>query len=100
MKAVVAIRFGGPDVLETREIADPHPRRGGVVVDVGVGDVLLVETEIRGGRADWFPASPPYVPGLGVAGHVRSGGHGVSDARLGLLIRKPRPPGSSRFGGM
>lgn len=32
MRALTFSRFGGPEVLEVREIADPEPRPGHVVV--------------------------------------------------------------------
>jgi NADPH2:quinone reductase len=76
--AVVATRFGDPDVLELRDLADPVPGPGQVVVAASACDVLFVDTMIRSGRgADYFPIRPPYVPGNGVGGTVTAVGAGV-----------------------
>ena len=32
MKALVFDRFGGPEVLELREVPDPQPRKGHAIV--------------------------------------------------------------------
>lgn len=73
MRAIQAIAFGGPEVLELTNLPAPVPATGEVAVGVAVAPVLFLDTQIRAGLArEWFPARPPYVPGAGVAGIVGS----------------------------
>jgi NADPH2:quinone reductase len=51
VRAIEVGQFGGPGVLVIRDVPDPVPGPGEVVVDVAVADVLWVETMIRRGRA-------------------------------------------------
>ncbi|WP_232319919.1 zinc-binding dehydrogenase [Herbidospora daliensis] len=68
-QVAMVTRFGGPDVLELVETADPVPGDGEALVDVEVSDTLLLETVVRSGLGrDFWPIRPPYVPGGGVAG--------------------------------
>jgi NADPH2:quinone reductase len=78
VRAVEVARFGGPDVLELRQLPDPSPGPGQVVVATSACDVLFVDTMIRSGRGvGYFPIRPPYVPGNGVGGTVAAVGAGV-----------------------
>lgn len=87
MHAVEVARFGDPDVLELRELSDPVPGPGQVVVAASACDVLFVDTMIRSGRgADYFPIRPPYVPGNGVGGTVAAVGDGVDASWLGRPV--------------
>jgi NADPH:quinone reductase len=87
MRAVEATRFGGPEVLEIRELPDPCAGPGQVVIDVAAADVLFVDTRIRAGRGrDWCTVEPPYVPGDGVAGTVRSVGPAVDERWVGRRV--------------
>jgi NADPH2:quinone reductase len=87
MRAVEVARFGGPDVLELREVSDPAPGPGQVVVAASACDVLFVDTVIRSGKgADYFPIRPPYVPGNGVGGTVAALGDGVDASWLGRSV--------------
>ncbi len=53
MRAVVRTRYGSPDVLELREIDQPHPRSDEVLVRVRAASV---------NRADWYSLTgTPYV---------------------------------------
>lgn len=87
MRVVQATRFGGPEVLVISETADPVAGPGQAVVDVSVAPVLFVETQIRRGWGrEWFPVTPPYVPGNGVAGTVISVGEGVDPGWVGRHV--------------
>lgn len=78
MRAVEVARFGGPDALELRQLPDPVPGPGQVVVAASACDVLFVDAVIRSGRGtDYFPIRPPYVPGNGLGGTVVAVGDGV-----------------------
>ena len=80
-------RFGGPEVLTPRQAPDPVAGPGQVVVRTSAADVLLVDTMIRSGRGvDYFPVTPPYVPGNGVAGLVISAGRGVEPSWVGRAV--------------
>lgn len=87
MKALQVNRFGGPEVLVPGELPDPVAAAGQVVVAVSVAPVLFLDTQIRRGLAtEWFPVRPPYVPGVGVAGRVRSVGEGVDPGWVGRRV--------------
>jgi NADPH:quinone reductase len=87
MREIQAMRFGGPEVLEVREVPDPAPGPGQVVVEAAAVDTLTIETLIRRGMArQWFPVEPPYVPGGGVAGRVASVGDGVDPGWAGRNV--------------
>jgi NADPH:quinone reductase len=78
VRAVEVGRFGAPDVLELRELPDPAPGPGQILVGAAACDVLFVDTMIRSGKGStYFPIRPPYVPGNGVGGTVVALGDGV-----------------------
>ncbi len=95
MRAVIATRRGGPEVLELREQPDPAPGPDEVLIRVvraGVNFADLLSTQ--GTYAAALP--PPFVPGLEVSGYevgsnrpvialLRSGGYSelaAADRRL------------------
>jgi NADPH2:quinone reductase len=87
MRVVQATKFGGPEVLVPSEAAEPVAGPSQVVVEVSVAPVLFLDTQIRSGSARaWFPATPPYVPGRGVAGAVSSVGAGVDPDWVGCRV--------------
>lgn len=87
MRAIEVCRFGGPDVLELCQFADPTPGPGQVAVTAAACDVLFVDTMIRSGKgADYFPIQPPYVPGNGLGGTVTALGDGADPAWLGRAV--------------
>jgi len=94
VNVVHAVRFGGPEVLEVAEAADPVADPGCVVVDVADVDVLTIDAQIRAGQAQqWFETRPPYVPGAGIAGTVSDVGPGVEDAWCGCAVVADTPNG-------
>jgi NADPH:quinone reductase len=87
VRAVEVARFGGPDVLELRQLPDPSPGPGQVMVATSACDVLFVDTMIRSGRGvGYFPIRPPYVPGNGVGGTVAAVGAGVDASWRGRPV--------------
>ncbi|MPZ83317.1 MAG: zinc-binding dehydrogenase [Actinophytocola sp.] len=87
MRVVQVVEFGGPSVLRVADVPDPEAGAGQVVIDVAVADVLFVDTQIRAGWGrEWFPVSPPYVPGNGVAGTVASVGSDVDEEWVGRKV--------------
>jgi NADPH:quinone reductase len=87
MRAIQVRRFGGPEVLEIADLADPAPGPEQVVVEAAASDVLFVDTMIRSGAgANYFPIKPPYVPGNGVGGTVVAVGESVGREWLGRRV--------------
>jgi NADPH2:quinone reductase len=95
MRAVEVPRFGGPEVLSVREVAEPRAGPGEVVVAVAYADTLWVETAIRAGNGGpAFPVRPPYVAGVGVSGTVAEVGAGVDPALVGRgVVTRTGPSG-------
>jgi NADPH2:quinone reductase len=99
MLVVEVGEFGGPEVLVPRQVPDPAPGAGQVVVRVAAADVLFVDTLIRSGLAvGFFPVRPPYVPGNGVAGLVTETGDGVDPSWIGRTV-VARTGGNGGWGG-
>ncbi|MDX3662729.1 zinc-binding dehydrogenase [Streptomyces sp. ID05-26A] len=87
MRAIRVHEFGGPEVLRNEVIPDPVAGPGQVVVSLEVADVIFLDTLLRSGwGGEYFPLTPPYVPGGGGAGHVLSTGEGVDPAWRGRRV--------------
>lgn len=87
MRAIEVQEFGGPEVLVARELPDPVAGPGQVVVGLAAADIIYLDTLLRGGwGGEYFPISPPYVPGGGGAGTVLATGDGVDPAWLGRRV--------------
>lgn len=69
MRAMVAARFGGPEVLELREVPVPVPPPGHVLVRVRASSVNPIDTKIRKGMLSAL-APDPMILGCDVAGEV------------------------------
>jgi NADPH:quinone reductase-like Zn-dependent oxidoreductase len=84
MKAVRFDRYGGPDVLEVRDVEDPVAGPGEVLVRVKACAINPGEIGIREGLfAERSPATFPSGEGSDLAGLVRALGDGVSDFSVG-----------------
>ncbi|MGW2524507.1 zinc-binding dehydrogenase [Streptomyces sp. NPDC001617] len=87
MRAVHAKEFGGPEVLVPVELPDPVPGPGEVLIDVAYADTIFVETQVRSGWGrEYFPVTPPYIPGGGVSGTVTALGTGAPSEWLGRRV--------------
>lgn len=96
MKAVGFTEFGGPEVLKTLEVCDPHAGAGEVRVKVEAFDVTPANTYLRSGVwDDWQEATKEgegaakfapdlqyYIPGWDFSGTVDEVGAGA-DAKVG-----------------
>ncbi len=85
MRAVVAREPGGPEVLELRELPDPEPGPGEVLLRVAASGVNRADVAQRGGT---YPPPPGAsdVLGLEVSGTVLAlgeGAEGTTDLRVG-----------------
>lgn len=87
MRMVQVNEFGGPEVLELVDAEAPTPGPDQTAVSVSVVPVLFLDTQVRSGSArDWFPTTPPYVPGTGIAGEVSDVGPGVNADCVGRRV--------------
>ncbi|MFJ7948211.1 zinc-binding dehydrogenase [Streptomyces sp. NPDC096354] len=87
MRVALVRELGGPEVLVPAEMPDPVPGPGEVVIDVSHVDTLFLETQIRSGAfSEHFPVRPPYVPGGGIAGTVRTVGDSVDAGWAGRRV--------------
>ena len=77
MKAIVISRFGGPEVLELREVPAPAPTRGDVRVRVRATAINRADLLQRAGFYPAPPDSPQDIPGLEFAGEIDAIGDGV-----------------------
>ena len=79
MKAIQVDAYGGPEVLQLRDVIDPVAAAGEVVVDIHAASVNPVDWKIRNGeRQDRVFLEFPYTPGVDFSGVVRAVGEGVS----------------------
>ncbi|HEX4824338.1 MAG TPA: NAD(P)-dependent alcohol dehydrogenase [Candidatus Polarisedimenticolaceae bacterium] len=96
MKAVVCTRYGPPEVLQIRDLADPVPRGSDVVIRIRATAVTPSDCFIRSG----IPASPlparamlrlfvgftkprRAIPGAVLAGEIETAGKNVTRFRAG-----------------
>ncbi|MDP9864254.1 MULTISPECIES: NAD(P)H-quinone oxidoreductase [Streptosporangium] len=82
MHAIVIDKPGGPEVLTWREVPDPRPGPGDVVIDVAASAVNRADLMQRTGLYDPPPGASPY-PGLECSGVVAEVGSDVEDFRPG-----------------
>lgn len=83
MRAIVIARPGGPEVLELRDLPDPVPSRGEVLVRVRATAVNRADLLQRIGVYPAPPDAPADVPGLEFAGEVEAIGEGVTELAPG-----------------
>ncbi len=83
MKAIVIERFGDPEVMVLKEVPDPRPGAGQVLVRLKATGVNPVETYQRAGSHGYSNRPLPFTPGADGAGVVEAAGEGVSTVRPG-----------------
>ena len=76
MQAAVITRYGGPEVLELREVPDPQPKPGQVVVRVEAAGVNFADIMAARGGYPGTP-EPPLVAGREFAGRRQDTGDRV-----------------------
>jgi len=82
MKAIVFEKFGGPEVLEAREVPDPAPRPDEVVVRVRACGINHLDLWVRGGLPGLVPEMPHRL-GNDVVGEIVEVGAGVRHLKVG-----------------
>jgi NADPH:quinone reductase-like Zn-dependent oxidoreductase len=80
MKAIQYSRFGGPEVLEVVELADPHPGPGQIRVAVRAAAINPIDWKMRSGM---MGGELPQTTGREVSGVVDELGDGVTDVAAG-----------------
>ncbi len=90
MKAVVCEEFGPPEKLVVKEVPDPVPGEGQVLIEVkaaGVNfpDVLVIQDLYQ------FKPGLPFTPGSEVAGLVKALGSGVKGVKVGDRVLASTP---------
>ena len=70
MKAAVITRPGGPEVLEIRDVPQPKPAAGQVLVRVHASALNRADLLQRAGRYPAPPGFPADIPGMEFAGEV------------------------------
>jgi putative PIG3 family NAD(P)H quinone oxidoreductase len=82
MHAIVIDKPGGPEVLTWREVPEPRPGPGDVLIDVAASAVNRADVMQRQGLYYPPPGAPPY-PGLECSGVVAEVGSDVEDFKPG-----------------
>jgi len=87
MKAIYARKYGGPEILDLRDVEKPSPKPNEVLVKVHAASLNAADFEIlRGAWSARFlsPLKPKYkIPGSDVAGIVELVGEEVTDLQPG-----------------
>ncbi len=85
MKAIQVQQFGGPEVLEYRDVPTPKPGAGQILVHVRAAGVNPYDTYMRNGTYAIKPQLP-YIPGSDAAGTVEAVGDGVKKVKVGERV--------------
>jgi NADPH2:quinone reductase len=80
MKAIQITEYGGPEVLQLREVVVPTPGAGQALIDVKAAGLNFVDIYHRRGT---FPVPLPYIPGHEGSGIVEAVGEGVNNVQPG-----------------
>ena len=84
MKAIVFDSFGGPEVLQFKDVEIPRPGPGQVRLRVRAAGVNQLDVKIRSGAMQQvFPTTFPAIPGLEAAGVIDEIGPGVTGWAVG-----------------
>jgi NADPH:quinone reductase-like Zn-dependent oxidoreductase len=91
MQAVVFSEYGGPEVLQIQDVADPIARSGEVVVAVKAASINGVDHKVRRGD-DPYRGRLPHIPGRDFSGIVADVGpdvheFAIADPVFGVLDR-------------
>jgi NADPH2:quinone reductase len=82
MRAVQVTEFGSFEKASVADVADPVAAPGQVVIEVHAAPLNFVDLLVIGGKYQFLPP-PPFTPGKGPAGIVRSLGEGVTNVAIG-----------------
>ncbi|MFB3813937.1 MAG: NADPH:quinone oxidoreductase family protein [Terriglobales bacterium] len=91
MKAVVATRSGGPEVLEVQDVPPPRPGEKDVIVNVEAAGVNFADLLGMQGRYAGGP-QPPYTPGREFAGTTEAGERVMGYTEYGAFAEQIAAP--------
>ncbi|MCW2540109.1 MAG: putative zinc-binding oxidoreductase [Frankiales bacterium] len=98
MRAVGLTEFGGPEVLQVFELAEPHAGSGEVRIKVAAAAVNPTDTGLRAGLyGAGLRSSSPHIPGMDAAGVIDEVGAGV-DWEIGEKVMAILLPATGRGG--
>lgn len=84
MKAALINAYGGPEVIEIRDVAPPTVGPGHVLIRSAAGSFNPADAAIRAGALKTvLPVAFPYVLGVDTAGVVEAVGEGVGNFAVG-----------------
>ena len=92
MKAIQIDRTGGADVLVLRDVPEPVPAAGEVLIRVEAAGVNFSDIMWRRGEYD-VETPLPFIPGAEVAGTVTAVGPGVTGFSVGMPVVSAPPSG-------
>ena len=85
MRAILCTEWGGPELLQLAEVADPVAGPGEVVIGIRAAGVNFPDVLIIQHKYQMRPPLP-FIPGSEVAGEVLSVGAGVTSPRVGERV--------------
>ncbi len=85
MKAIVVEQNGPPENLLYREVPDPTPQAGEVVLRTRLTSLNFADIQARRGGYE-AGSPPPFIPGLDAVGVVEALGQGVEGLRVGQRV--------------
>ncbi len=85
MKAVRCVELGGPEKLQVEETELPQPGEGEIRIKVAGCGVNFADSLIIQGKYQIRP-TPPFTPGMEVAGKISAVGPSVEDLKRGQLV--------------
>jgi NADPH2:quinone reductase len=83
VKAIQVRTVGGPEALEFRDVPDPVPQAGQVLVRVHTSGVNFMDVYFREGK---YKAPVPFIPGGEGSEHVEAIREGVTDVSVGDAV--------------
>ncbi|CAM2905100.1 NADPH:quinone oxidoreductase family protein [Paenibacillus sediminis] len=84
MRAIVVTRFGGPEVLELREMEMPVVGPNQILIKVAATSVNFADIKARYGNKG--QKQPPFIPGLDVSGTIVQVGSDVREFEAGQRV--------------
>lgn len=83
MKAIQIKEYGGPEVLQLREVEEPSPQAGKVKIKIYAAGLNPSESYTISGNYAYNVPDLPYVPGYDGTGTIEELGEGVKDFSIG-----------------
>ena len=94
MKAIISTGYGGPEVLQLKEVDKPQPKENEVLVKIYAASITTAETMMRTGypiigRLFMGLTKPKNaISGTGFAGEIEAIGKNVSQFKIGDQVSK------------